>query len=194
VANGEVDDKSAKAAEKSGPAVIRLVEGAKETDQERLLKKHVPAWVASGAVHVALTVILIGLSFLMPGDSTAKPSDVELAAVVDENQQEDKQKDLTNPDLGLDSDLPTVAPNDNETDVNVDVKVAPTETPGVSEANNTTKVDVLPPAGIGQTDTANSGVTGDLRPASWDVAKPPRASCWPKAVATPDPKPLLHWA
>jgi hypothetical protein len=159
--NPDVNVKATNAPEKAGAAVIRLIEGAKETDQERLLKKHLPAWVASGAVHVALTVIMIALSFLMPGDKQTVASDVELAAVVDEANQDEKQKDLTNPDVGFDSDLPTVAPNDNEQDVNVDVKVAPTETPGVSDATSTTKVDVLPPAGIGAADSINSGVTGN---------------------------------
>ena len=34
-------------------AVIRRMAPAEESAQERLIKKHVPAWVVSGAIHVA---------------------------------------------------------------------------------------------------------------------------------------------
>ena len=40
----------------AGPAVIRRLTGAEETD--RLVKKHLPAWVVSGAVHLVLILVL----------------------------------------------------------------------------------------------------------------------------------------
>jgi hypothetical protein len=64
-----VSDKTAPSANgKPGAAVIRRMEAAEETSQERLVKKHVPAWVVSGAVHVAVIALLI----LLLGDRTAE--------------------------------------------------------------------------------------------------------------------------
>ena len=36
-------------------SVINLVTGTAETPNERLVKKHLPAWVISGGLHVVLT-------------------------------------------------------------------------------------------------------------------------------------------
>src|SRR5205823_940336 len=55
-------DAAAKAA--TGAAVIRRLGGSEESTHERLLKKHLPAWVASGAVHL---VIALALFFIFGG-------------------------------------------------------------------------------------------------------------------------------
>ena len=42
----------------AGAAVIRRLGGTEESAHERLVKKHVPAWVASGAVHLVIALVL----------------------------------------------------------------------------------------------------------------------------------------
>ena len=90
-----------------GAAVIRRLEAAEETSQERLIKKHVPAWVVSGAVHVAI----IAVAILLLGARTAqtKPADKVLATTA-EKTDEPEDKNLTNEDPGLDSNLEAALP------------------------------------------------------------------------------------
>src|SRR5256885_1729437 len=52
-------DANGKPAAGGGGAVIRRLEAAEETAQERLIKKHVPAWVVSGAIHVVVIALMI---------------------------------------------------------------------------------------------------------------------------------------
>ena len=48
------------AAKSSGPgAVIRKLETATETAHERLIKKHLPAWVISGAINIGLAMMTL---------------------------------------------------------------------------------------------------------------------------------------
>ena len=58
--------------------VIRQVRGAEE--HHRALRKHVPAWVISGAVHVALIASLILADKLMGQVGANGKSDVSLTA------------------------------------------------------------------------------------------------------------------
>ena len=46
-------------AAKLAASVIRKVEAAEESAHDRLVKKHVPSWVISGAVHVAVIALMI---------------------------------------------------------------------------------------------------------------------------------------
>ena len=96
-------------------AVIRFVTGAEETAHERLLKKHLPAWVISGAFHVVILVsaILIGMR---QGPDT-KASDEIVQAIVDKPASEEEAKDLTNPDIGIDSSLVASVPVDRVEDI-----------------------------------------------------------------------------
>ena len=104
-------------------------------------------WVVSGAIHVVILTIAILVGRY--GTVTAKPSDEIIAAVVDTPPDEAAQKDLTNPDLGLDSDLKAAVEVENEADVNVETKVTPNEPPGVASAENTNPIDVPSLAGLG---------------------------------------------
>lgn len=56
-------------------AVIRRVPGVEETPHQRLVKKHIPAWVISGAVHVALIAALITIDRMLPDPLVAAQSD-----------------------------------------------------------------------------------------------------------------------
>ncbi|MCE9564562.1 MAG: hypothetical protein K8U57_21200, partial [Planctomycetes bacterium] len=97
----------AAAAAGGGAAVIRRLEASEETSQERLMKKHVPAWVISGAVHVGLIAIMI-LLFGTRG-ANAKMAEKVVTTTV-EKEDEQPEKDLTNEDPGLQSNLEAALP------------------------------------------------------------------------------------
>jgi hypothetical protein len=145
-------------------AVIRKAEGPRETSTERLLKKHVPAWVVSGAVHVLLVAVLIGIDTFAPGSTAAARSDQELTVVADAPEADDKQPILTNPDIGLDAELPAGVDVAVVADVNVMNTVVPDAPVGLPDATKATPFDVIPPTGVG--DPSNSagiaGAAGDF--------------------------------
>ena len=132
------------------PAVIRKLQGASESSRQRLVRKHLPAWVISGAAHVALIGTLIALDTFMPkAAATPKPPD-ELTVVTDKEIQEEVQPDLTNPDIGLIAELPSTieVPNIAEQNVVADT-VLPDEPPGIDSALAVNVMqDFNPPPGI----------------------------------------------
>lgn len=92
-------------------AVIRKLQAAEETAQERLMKKHVPAWVISGAVHVGLIAAMI----LLFGSRTAatKPPEKVVSTSV-EKEPEPPETDLTNTDAGLQSNIIATLPEQKQ--------------------------------------------------------------------------------
>jgi hypothetical protein len=137
-------------------AVIRRLEAAEETAQERLIKKHVPAWVVSGAVHVAV----IALAILILGTRTAatKPSEKVLVTAA-EKTEETEDKDLTNEDPGLDSKIEAALPEIDRLDkATVEAKV--TEDNLGQPDVVTTDTAAFAPPGVGP-DITNPGLTGD---------------------------------
>ena len=114
-----------------GAAVIRRVGGAEETAHERLVKKHLPAWVVSGGVH--LVVILMAWLIFGFGKNVDAHTDKILTTSV-EKDQEDPVKDLTNEDPGLESTLSAALP-DKERLEEKNVDAAETSDPiGVPDA------------------------------------------------------------
>src|SRR5262249_26337221 len=91
-------------------AVIRILEASKETFDERLMRKHLPAWVISGAVNIG-TIALVMLIF-GGRDSSAKPPGMVVATSV-EKEEEQPEKELTNEDRGLQTDLQASLPELN---------------------------------------------------------------------------------
>jgi hypothetical protein len=137
-------------------AVIRLLEAAEETSQERLMKKHVPAWVVSGAVHVAV----IALAILILGARTAdtKTPDKVLATTAEKTDDPD-DKNLTNEDPGLDSNIEAALPEIDRLDKqNADAKVTD-ENVGAPDVQ-TNDTTALKPPGIDAADLTNPGVAG----------------------------------
>lgn len=143
------------------PAVIRKIQSAEETSRQRLVRKHLPAWVISGAVHVALIGTLIALDSYMPkAEATEKPAD-EITVVTDKEVQEEAPPDLTNPDIGLDPELPATVEVSNIEDQNVVSEVVkPDEPVGIESAMNVnTNMDFNPPPGISTEGLTNPGLT-----------------------------------
>jgi hypothetical protein len=95
-----------------GGAVIRRVEAAQETAQERLLRKHLPAWVISGAVHVALVALLL----LFAGQPTQTNASEKVIATSVEKEETEPQDNLTNEDIGLDANLESALPDKERVD------------------------------------------------------------------------------
>ncbi len=143
---------------KAAPAaVIRRTEVAEETAQERLMKKHVPAWVISGAVHVGLIAILI-LAFGARG-TVAKPPEKVIDTSA-EKTQPDPDPNLTIEDPGLVSQLEAADPTLDRVE---DKTVQAPETKdniGQPDAPNT-DVTALAPPGALTNDFSNPGAPGD---------------------------------
>ena len=145
-----MDDSTFAAADAKQGAVIRFVTGAEETAHERLLKKHLPAWVISGAFHVVILVSAILIGMRNGGDT--KASDEIVQAIVDKPASEEEAKDLTNPDVGLDSSLAAAVEVNRVEDNNVDAKVVEAEPTGVQSVE-TAAIDTAAPAGVGNNET-----------------------------------------
>ncbi len=131
-------------------AVIRFVTGAEETAHERLLKKHLPAWVISGAFHVVILVSAILIGMRQGPDTRA--SDEIVQAIVDKPASEEEAKDLTNPDIGLDSSLAAAVEVNRVEDNNVDAVVVQNEPTGVQTVESVA-LDTPAPAGVGAGET-----------------------------------------
>jgi hypothetical protein len=140
-------------------AVIRRVRDAGETPHQRLVRRQIPAWVISGAVHVALIGVLIGVDSAM-GKPAAPLSDKEIAIVADDKPAEQADPNLTNPDIGLDPDLMAAVEAPKLDEVNVESQVVSQEPPGTETAQSDLKQDIIPPPGVGAPNL-DAGVAGD---------------------------------
>lgn len=129
----------------AAPAVIRRIGGAEESAQDRLVKKHLPAWVISGAVHVGLVAVLMFVFGSGPIES--KAADKILTTTV-EKAEELPTKDLTNEDFGLESNLPAALPNIEKLDQrNVDALIT-NDPQGVPNTTDTADAAYIPPGVI----------------------------------------------
>lgn len=144
----------------AAPSVIRVVRGASETPTQRLLRKHVPAWVASGGVHVLLVGTLLAASILFARPPAGPPSDDQLVVLADDKNADEKEPNLTEEAIGLDPDLPPAVEADRLDQVNVETTVQAPD-PGIETATQTTPVDVSPPPSLA-TAELGSGAPGDL--------------------------------
>jgi len=141
-------------------SVINLVNGAEETPSERLVKKHLPAWVISGGLHVVLALGALGLTILFP-KANANSNRDEPPVTVDERKDEPEQKDLTNETQGLDPDVPTTIDTPLEKEVTIETVVNMTEPIGMPDASAMTPVDSLKLVGD-PTENATGGSLSEL--------------------------------
>jgi len=98
---------TAPAAGAAAAAVIRRIGGVEETSHDRLVNRHLPAWVVSGLVHLSLILVLwVIFGFRTPeGSATGK-----LISATADKEPEEAVKDLTNEDPGFDSTIPAALP------------------------------------------------------------------------------------
>jgi hypothetical protein len=147
-------------------AVIRRAEATGETAHERLVRKHIPAWVASGAVHVALVGGLLAADTLMAKPAQGPMSTAELTVVTDDKPPEEPKEDLTNQFVGLDPDLIPAIEAPKLDDVNVQDKLVTKDPPGLEEATKDVPIDFVPPPGLKSSDLTDPGTlgkTGDFK-------------------------------
>jgi hypothetical protein len=85
--------------------VIRRLESAAETAHERLIKKHLPAWVISGAINIGLVACLL----LIPQSPPVKATDKVVSTSV-EKEDTPPETNLTTEDPGLQSNLDAALP------------------------------------------------------------------------------------
>ena len=113
--------------EKPKPApVIRRLEVAEDDLHTRVLSRHLPAWVVSGAIHVV--VMGVGILFLSaPKEAAATPDENGFAAQVESPPA--PEDNLVNEDLGFDIDVPKAADVEKEAAATVDAAAAD-EPPG----------------------------------------------------------------
>ena len=133
------------------PTVIRRVEVAEEDAGSRVLNRHLPAWVISGALHVAV----IGCFLLVlsgPTDVAARTGEL-VSVEVAEPKEEDPI--LTNPDVGFVPDLAAA----NAAAVEADANVTAHMNEGPPGLENQPETIAPQTVGAGLTGGFDSGVT-----------------------------------
>lgn len=145
------------------PPVIRDLRGAEETRSQRLLRKHIPAWVISGVLNVSLMGSLIAIDNMIGSPAAPPISDAELTVVAENEKEDAPEPNLINPELGLDADLPTVVDVEYIDDVNVETNILTEESPGIEDAENLTPIDIVPPASIGAIGLDPGVLDGDMK-------------------------------
>ena len=154
--NGKPPAAAPAAAGAGGAAVIRRMEASEESSQERLIKKHVPAWVVSGAIHVAVIALMI--LFLGSRSGIAKPAEKVIQTQA-EKADEPKDENLLNDDPGLDSNLEAALPEIDRLDKQTVDAVVSNDAIGAPDAPNTDTTSLAPPGLVA--DGMTAGVTGD---------------------------------
>lgn len=137
-----VDTKPAK----GGAPVIRQVEVATEDAGSRVLNRHIPAWVISGAIHVVVIGFLV--IFMSGAVETAANTNDLVTTQVEEPKEDDKN--LTNEEVGFDPDLAAATEAQREENVNVEAP-ATNDAVGLPDQPNETAPQ-----------TAIAGLTQDL--------------------------------
>jgi len=123
-------EENGKPAKPTGTPVIRKLVVAEEDPRDRLMNRQVPAWVISGLIHVLLIGTFILFDQLTKKDSKASTK-LEPPTSTKIDEKVEKDPDLTNPDLGLDSDLAAAVEVEKEAEFNVEAPVVEGEASGL---------------------------------------------------------------
>ncbi|HEY3787382.1 MAG TPA: prenyltransferase/squalene oxidase repeat-containing protein, partial [Urbifossiella sp.] len=144
----------------AGATVIRRIGGSEETAQERLVKKHLPAWVASGAVHL---VVALALFFMFGGRTVEAQQSTKVLDTTAEKEPEDNSKDLTQEDPGLESNLDAAVPDlERIAEKTVD-DIVTSDPIGVPDTRTEDTAALKAPGLIADTNTGGApGDTGDV--------------------------------
>jgi hypothetical protein len=125
------------------PAVIRQINPG--DDGAAVFLRMLPAWIISGVLHI----VFIGMFLLVTVGVGA--ADDTLQEEIIETQVEDApaKEDLTNTDLGIDSEVPTNYDVQRIEEVSVPGPVLPNEVVGLSNAPEGPAQTIPPPPGFG---------------------------------------------
>src|SRR5438128_530602 len=133
--------------------VIRLDTGGEDLGQ-RILKRQIPAWFVSLALHVVLLGGFAGIGFAFGPKDTGAKENVD-TAIDTKMDEEEKDKNFENPDIGLDPNLPTNYNIDRIEDHSIPGPLKPEEQIGNQGLNDPTTVP--PPPGIVTPDGQGGG-------------------------------------
>jgi len=117
-----------------------------------------PGLIISLGVHFVLFCLLLIVNFGQAA-TTDQQETTMIETKVEENTQE---KNLENPDIGMDPDLPTNYNFNRKEDVSVPGPVNPTEAVGIFEAPDGAPKTVAPPPGFGGNSGQGGGVDGPI--------------------------------
>ena len=136
--------------------VIRRVESAAETAHERLIKKHLPAWVISGAINTGLVACLL----LIPQTPPVKATDKVVSTAV-QKEESPPPANLTTEDPGLQSNLDAALPDTQRVEEKtVDAAISEDNIGQPKAPENDGTALALP--GLAPDITGTPGVAGDL--------------------------------
>jgi hypothetical protein len=138
-------------------AVIRRIGGVEETLHDRLVNRHLPAWVVSGLVHLGfIGIMLLVFGFRSPEQTRAE----KILATTVEKEDEEQKENLENEDKGFDPETESALPDQEREADKTSVGVATDDVVGVP---NTTLMDAnaLPQVGFPSDPTAAAGVLGN---------------------------------
>src|SRR5262245_14303668 len=144
--------------------LIRL-DGGAETFGERMLKRQVPAWLISVAVHAVLLGLFVVFNLFFVKDTGSQAVGAEAQELQAKVEEDEKQQNFENPDVGNDVDLPTNYNVNRIEDVSVPGTVKPDEPVGNNMGEGPVQT-LPPPPGLGETgqggglDAAMAGVGG----------------------------------
>jgi len=148
--------KAAPAPAAAGAAVIRRIGGVEETASDRLVSRHLPAWVVSGLVHLS---VILGLWLVFGFRPPEAPAASKLISATADKEPEEAPKDLTNEDQGFDPTVPAAIPEIERLTERTVEAVVTEEPPGL--ANSTASDPVAyAPAGLPSVDNTG-GAAGD---------------------------------
>ncbi|MBN9521129.1 terpene cyclase/mutase family protein [bacterium] len=140
---------------KAPPAVIRRIGGVEETTHDRIVNRHLPAWVVSGLVHLGV----IGIAFLIFGfRSPETKSTATILATTVEKEPEEVVKDLTVEDIGFEPHEASLPDIEREAD-KTSTGVVTDDPVGVPDAT-TADANALPAIGLPSLDSTVAGAVG----------------------------------
>ncbi len=142
---------------KNAKAVISISETTGESAHERLVKKHLPAWVVSGGLHVVIALIALLVTQVLRTAAAIQP--VDAIVQIDDTVAAPANNDLTKEEKGIDSEVDTsITTLDREDKLTVEDKVTKDPAIGGEVANADTSTDALRTLGHPNDDLSDPGI------------------------------------
>jgi hypothetical protein len=145
---------------KSAPTIVLRTKVLTGQTGLRDWKELVPAWIASGVIHV----VLLSLFLILRGPARGDVASTEQTVIDTKIEEDDPTKaNLENPDIGLNPDLPTNYNMTRIEDVSVPGPVNPSEQVGILNADpNATPQTIPPPPGFGDNTGQGGGADASI--------------------------------
>src|SRR5271154_1209409 len=129
----------------AGTPLIKNIPSTSDEDNTADLRRLVPAWIISGVVHV----VLLSLFLLVTVSQGQGSINTELSVIESKVEDDVKDKNLENDEIGNDPDLPTNYNVDRIEEVSVPGPVNPNEAVGILNAPDGPPMTIPPPPGFG---------------------------------------------